>query len=247
MQTALVAALLAGATLAAFGLQPWRSYVKTASLLEEVTVKQIFLPPAQATTETKSAAPQIAENLDFSRSLQSNYAISRTFLSNADQHKFRPWAARVFKSAAALIRVNSTLLALAALYCMLIAYGLKDAPAWLRIGFAFLAPSVIETFGPQRNAYCDVILVPVLLAIAGMVFADERISKSVRAAMTTAIGLCVVAAVGPYFLSPGGTAIEAVSLARWYGLLLLANLYFLARLNRRLKTSADNTLLQTTW
>lgn len=225
-RSAVVSFLLLAATLTWVGLQPWISYARTVSALQATTLQQDFAPDRTEASPQEFPQPKWAEGFDFSRSLHSNYAISRTFLSNLSQKKIRPFTRRVFKSVGMLSSANSVLLASSVLYCLLLAYALRHAALKQRLAFAFLAPIVIETFGPQRNAYCDVVIVPVLLLIPAFAFGTNGLTKRVRIGLAVGCGLCVAGSIGALALSAAGTLVEAVSLARWYGLLLLANLYF---------------------
>ncbi|HWA93613.1 MAG TPA: glycosyltransferase family 87 protein [Terracidiphilus sp.] len=224
-RTAVVFFVLLALTVTIFGPRPWQTYVRSVYTQQSAALNQIFTRNNSADTAPKESRTKIAEGIDFSSSLDTNYTISRVFLGNLGQNRIKTYAARIFRTPQLLSLVNRTLLILAALYCLLLAHRLNDAPHMVKLGFAFLAPIVIETFGPQRNAYCDIYLVPVLFAMLGFLFEKGRLSGWMRLGAAGGVGVCILAAAGAWILSPSGIAIEAVSLARWYVLLVLVNLY----------------------
>jgi hypothetical protein len=144
----------------------------------------------------------------------------------AIQQTIRPSCARLFRTAEIISRVNTSLLVLTALYCLLIAYRLRNSTPDLKLGFAFLAPILLETFGPAKYAYADVTLAPVLLLILAILL-QQHDWRQLRRGAALVLALCVLSSIGPYLLSSSTKPIIVLSLSRWIALLLFANAAFL--------------------
>lgn len=216
--------------LATFGLQPWIGYARSVKTLERFGVATVF---------TGSPRPLPAgeylkvEGEDFSRSLSTNYAVGRTFIGLSGQASFRPLVSRVLRRPGVLVRFNTLLMCLAALYCCVVAFLLRNEPSWVRLGFAFLCPMLIETFGPLRYAYADVTVAPIVLLVLGMALAAEPLDRTTRALIAGLAAVCVSSAIAAVVLPPLGKLIMAVSLARWLCLLIGLNLFFLWKARRK--------------
>ncbi len=234
MRAAVISAVFAGLMLAAFGAQPWAGYFAMARGLMQREASIIFTQavPSASTTE----APPVdtgtipywkVEGQDFSQMFRSNYAVTRAPVSFcAIQQTIRPSCGRLFRTAGIISRVNTSLLALTALYCLLIAYRLRNSTTDLKLGFAFLAPILLETFGPAKYAYADVTLAPVLLLILAILL-PQHDWRQLRHGAALVLALCALSSLGPYVLSSTAKPIIVLSLSRWIVLLFFANAVFL--------------------
>ncbi|MGC9159146.1 MAG: hypothetical protein ACP5FH_09155 [Terracidiphilus sp.] len=232
--------------LIAFGLQPWRAYFATVRQIQQRYVESLFLPeqsgPVQLSERTASAAYRQVEGEDFSQSLSSLYVTSRSFLSICMTGKHtRSIVTKVFPNAKLLYRVNSALLLLSAGYCLLIAHLLRSASTDIKLGFAFFTPIVVESFAPQRNAYCDVMLIPILL-LGSAVLAQKVDWKDVRfrAFAFFVVAVCAISALGPRLPLLAGRPLMALSLARFAVLFLCVNILFAAAACRATRVFAHD-------
>ena len=227
LRALLAAAALLAVLVPAWGVQPWSGYLRTVSAIQQKTVNAIFHPSAANAEAAGIQKTKFAEGEDFSKSQVTNYAISRTFLRVVALKGVQPVAVKLFRTARTLAAVNTALLLAAASYCILLAFRLRCQSTLVKMGFALLAPTVIETFGPQRNAYCDVTLVPIAILLLALVMRSGSPAGRHRRWLVVAACMCIFAAVGALILPPLGRLIEVVSLARWLVLLLLVNASFM--------------------
>ena len=225
--TAAVGLLL---TLCTFGPQVWIGYAKTITRMQKESVEGIFTPKLQSPSR---GAYRVVEGHDFSLALATNYAaVGRTFTSLAGQATLRPVTVRVFRNARILSSVNRILLIATLLACFAIALLLRNKITVAKLGFVFFSPVLIETFGPQRYAYCDVTLAPILLLVIGFAFASDALGKTERIIILGLVAVCAGSAIAVFVLSPSGKAIMIVSLIHWFYVVCSITL-LLARISYR--------------
>lgn len=249
-------ALLLVPILAAFGTQPSREYFSTVRTLQQQRIQSIFdfssgyssgpstaaaspPNPPQASPDLARSAYSVVEQHDFSRKLASNYAVSRSSIGLCSiQQTLRPICARAFQSPRRFTLANTFALATVALGGLLLAWRLRSTAPAIRLGFAFLLPILLESFGPPRYAYSDVTLAPILLLlVAELLSSPLRSPLAIRIA-SIAFAVCALAAAAPYVLAPGGKAIMVLSLFRWI-VLLATSAAFFARAGIRSEPAAQ--------
>jgi len=216
----LVAAVGVALTVATFGIQPWTGYFHMVSSLQRGYVRAIFMPEAHP---VPSVEYQKVEGQDFSRQLGSSYFVSRASIGFVVGHP--ALIVRLCKTPAVFSRINTILLIITGFYCLGIAWLLRNSMVDMRLGFAFLTPIMVESFGPQRFAYADVTLAPVLLLIVAIALRQKTWGRY-RVLLAAVIAVCVISSVTPLVMYPVGKLITGLSLARWSVLLFGANAFF---------------------
>jgi hypothetical protein len=236
LRSFVVAATFGAVTLAAFGVQPWTDYLHTVSALQQRYISNIFMPVARPLPVIQYDS---VEGENFTKELGSSYFVSRASVGFIAGHA--ALAVRFCKTPAVFTRENNGLLLLTALYCLVVACLLRNSSLDIKLGFGFLAPIMVESFGPQRLAYCDVTLAPILLIIVAIIL-DQESWQRYRIAIATVIAICVLSSIAPLVTNPVGKLITGLSLARWVVLLLCANAY-LAIFARRDERAKKNGML----
>jgi hypothetical protein len=196
------------------GARPWRSYIEMLRGAEE----QHFRISVEQRVE-RTGAPSLIEGLDFRKHLSVNgYEHDRTFLGILG---FRGLASWSVEHRRALLIANRLGLMIAAVAGMFLLWRLRLVnDTRIKVAALLLLPLNVETFGPQRYAYADVLLVLPLIML--IFVTSDQIGKRIRAGVDLYAILASVLVALTSQISFG--SVGAISVVRYFVLLLSADI-----------------------
>jgi hypothetical protein len=224
--------------LAFFGIQPWVGYLGAVKETQQQSIDHVFAKPKPRDSQpvvakSDTSSPYTyAEGLDFSSALTTNYSTGRTFTGLMGQNVVRRAAVTLFRNSGILNNVNSILMLLSICYGLFLGYLLRTNSVDTRLAICFLIPTMMEVFGPNRYAYADIALAPVVLIILQMITTAPGWRLTVRSPIVLIGAVCVLAALAPLLLSSSGSPLAFITVLRFFCLLAFAN-WFLIRAYRR--------------